>query len=374
MQKNQIFKDYRSTFVREGILRSFAFGLCVGASLLTVVALVCWLCGYNAGLFIAIGIGVGVGVACGFATYFIKFRPTDEYIAARLDALGLQERSITMLELAQDDSYIAKRQRADAASHISKVDKKSIKIQLSAALIIMAIIPTVFAISMTTVGALVIADVLPSGNEIISPSVPDYIEVNYIAEEGGTIYGEEIQILISGEDAQPVTAVPDEGWIFIGWDDESSDPDRQDFGVTENITYTAIFANINEDGDGLTVGPSESSDGAQGGDDAPDKPINGGSSDQDGNVNGGGGDEGSGSNDKNEDTTDIVGGGEGNGDGSNAGGGSDRYNSSNQIIDGETFYRDDLEGYKEEVNEIISSDEELTPEEKALIEKYFNSL
>lgn len=375
MQNHKMFKEYRAKFVREGVLRSFSFGLCVGASVEAVAALVCWLCGFEAGLYIALGAGAAVGLACGFAAYFLKFRPTDAYIAARMDALGLDERSITMLGLEGDDSYIAHRQREDARLHISAVSKKSIRYQIGAAALVMAIVPSVCALSMTTVSALSIAGVLPSGDEIVNPSLPEYIELNYVAEEGGMIEGEMLQVVVVGEDPTPVTAVPDEGWVFVGWNDDSKDPYRFDFGVKENITYTAVFASINETGDGLDMDldPNAPSDGEGAGDDATDKPVEGGSSDDDANQPGGGGDEGDGKTDDNT-TTDPEGGGEGEGDGGNAGGTADRYDSSNQIINGETFYGDELEAAREEIDQILSSDEELTPEERALIEKYINSL
>lgn len=376
MQNHQMFKQFRAKFVKEAVLRSLAFGLCVGASVEAVMSLVCWLCGYEAGLYIALGVGAGIALACGFGAYYLKFRPTDSYIAARMDALGLEERSITMLGLEGDDSYIALRQREDAAVHLSAVGSKAVKCQITATMLAMAIVPSVCALSMTTVSALSIAGVLPTGNEIVNPAMPVYIELNYVAGEGGMVEGDLLQVIAVGEEMPtPVEARADEGFIFVGWDDGEKDFYRFDYEVKENTTYTAVFASINEDGDGveMDIDPNSPSDGDSAGDDASDKPLNGGSSDDDATQAGGGGEEGEGNTDDNE-TTDTEGGGNGEGDGGNAGGTADRYDASNQIINGETYYGDEIEYAREEIDQILASDEELTPEEKALIEKYINSL
>ena len=57
------------------------------------------------------------------------------------------------------------------------------------------------------------------------------------------------------------------------------------------------------------------------------------------------------------------------GDGSGGG-----WSDNNQVIDGETNYRDVLEQYYDLAMEYINSGEEIPPEIKEFIENYFNSL
>ena len=48
--------------------------------------------------------------------------------------------------------------------------------------------------------------------------------VTYTASEGGYIDGETEQEIKSGENAEPVTAVPYEGYEFVKWSDGSTAP------------------------------------------------------------------------------------------------------------------------------------------------------
>lgn len=67
------------------------------------------------------------------------------------------------------------------------------------------------------------------------------VTLTYEASEGGTIQGETSQEVAIGGDAKTVTAVPDEGYEFVKWDDGLTTASRTDKNVTEKKTYTAIF-------------------------------------------------------------------------------------------------------------------------------------
>lgn len=83
--------------------------------------------------------------------------------------------------------------------------------------------------------------------------------VEYIASEGGRIEGETVQTLLTGELTSWVTAVPDEGYRFVGWSDGRTTVDRYDLvGVNERdengesyyrlgFTVTAIFEKIDNE-------------------------------------------------------------------------------------------------------------------------------
>ena len=65
--------------------------------------------------------------------------------------------------------------------------------------------------------------------------------VNYQANGGGKIEGEQNQELHYGEDAKSVTAVPNEGYRFVCWSDRVYSPTRQDLAIEKDIRVTAIF-------------------------------------------------------------------------------------------------------------------------------------
>ena len=44
-----------------------------------------------------------------------------------MDSMGLEERTVTMMELEKDDSPIAKLQREDTVKRVSEVTKEQIK-------------------------------------------------------------------------------------------------------------------------------------------------------------------------------------------------------------------------------------------------------
>ncbi len=70
----------------------------------------------------------------------------------------------------------------------------------------------------------------------------DRIEICYKATQGGIITGEANQSALSvGIRFSPVTAVADEGYRFVKWDDGSLSPERHDISHSDK-TVTAIFA------------------------------------------------------------------------------------------------------------------------------------
>ena len=69
---------------------------------------------------------------------------------------------------------------------------------------------------------------------------PAQYTVTYAASEGGSISGEKTQTRASGTSTSAVTALANEGWHFVGWDDGNTNPTRSDT-VSASVTYTAIF-------------------------------------------------------------------------------------------------------------------------------------
>lgn len=73
------------------------------------------------------------------------------------------------------------------------------------------------------------------------------VRIEYLADEGGIIEGKAVQekTVIKGESAEfnTVTAIPSEGYTFIGWDDGKKEMSRSD-KISESVTFVALFEKI----------------------------------------------------------------------------------------------------------------------------------
>lgn len=377
MDRKELFKKHRSRLVLQGWINSALVAICAGFAASFIVSFAAFFTALD-GIWFAVAAGVVVMGAVTPLMYFLKYRPTDMEIMRRVDRLGLMERTVTMNELEGDTSYIALLQRDDARRHIEKADPKRIKIVVPTVAIIAASVIAFFGMSMTTVEA------LSKHTELIKPPIDyseyegegklEYITVSYLvdASGGGYIEGEADQILeirkvrnektgeieIVGADAQTVIAVAEEGWVFQYWlEDENENPSRTDKNITSDIYFTAVFAEAGEgEGEGEGQGEPGEGEGEPGegegeGEGEPGQPDN--PSDNSGNG-------------ENQNP-----GEQGDGQGGGAGG---QYEEKNQILDGETYYRDQYEKYYEEAVKKLQNGGELTPEERAIIESYFGSI
>jgi hypothetical protein len=342
-----------------------------------LAAAVAWFFDFG-GIWFGIGIGVGITLISSVILYFAKFKPTAKQIARRVDQLGLEERLITMLELQQDESYIAMLQRENAKEHLKKADPKKLRMRLPKAIVVLVVVAAVLATGMTTVVGLASEDIIPAGTDIVTPEDPmeSYISVSYMTEEGGEIEGESDQLILPGETTTPVVAIPEDGWIFVGWDDGLENPERQDYDITENTVFTAIFEEIGEGGeDGEGSDESGGENGGSEGDKAEDVPGEG-DANTDSEQQGSAGEEGSGSgsdanNDGGKGESDEQGEGKGEGQGLGAGG---KWQDSNQFIDGNTYYRDYLDMYYQMAQQIFEENGEIPPEMRDFFENYFNGI
>jgi hypothetical protein len=341
MNRKNYFEKYYSRLRSECLLKSFLCGLIVGAALAFIAAFVTWFFPHFNGLWLSIGILVLCSAAATPLFYYTIFKPTVMANARRLDRLGLDERLITMVEYENDESYIAKCQREDAARQLNKIDVKAIKFDIPKKIILTVSIVAFLGLGMTTVTGLSELGILPSGDEVIDiilpPPDPIWYEVNYEVMEGGEIVGDPFQIVEKGQATEQVIAVPEDGWIFDGWEDGMGNPVRFDVDVQQNMTIVAIFLPLS---DGMEM-PGE----------GPGKPGNmpGKQPGQDGPAEGE----------------------EPNPDPSNSGGG--KYEEQNQIIDGKTYYKDPgvYDMYYDAAMEQLAQSPDLTPEQKAIIESYF---
>ena len=376
MENNDnLFRIYKKRMTITAIVTSLCYGLIAGGASAFVSALFCWLFNYDS-ILVPVGIGLGLFVIGTVVLFFVKFRPTEHDVVRKIDAMGLEERTITMMDLRNTDTPIAMMQRADTVNKINAVTESQIKAAFPAFAVgvtttVLLCVAVVLGVGMTIVAGLTSAGVIPGPGIITDPN-DRFVLVSYTVDEGGFIDGSEEQILSPGEDAEPVVAVADDGWMFVRWSDGQKNTEREDKNVTSDIIATAVFEEI---GEGEGEGPGESIDKEDEGDydeNAPDNGNGEGAGDNGSDANGG---QGNGDGDKGQGNGTGTGGeeGEGNGDGSGDGSGGG-WSDNNQIIDGETDYREVLEYYKEIAMDILNNSSNYPPELVEFIKGYFDSI
>lgn len=88
-------------------------------------------------------------------------------------------------------------------------------------------------------------------------TTPSYT-LNYLAGPNGAIDGVSPQTVQEGQNGTAVTAVPNTGYHFVNWSDDSTQNPRIDTNVTTNISVTANFAintyTVTYDGNGADEG------------------------------------------------------------------------------------------------------------------------
>ena len=65
--------------------------------------------------------------------------------------------------------------------------------------------------------------------------------LTYSAGTGGSISGTTPQTVSHGSNGTAVTAVPDNGYVFVKWSDDSTNNPRTDLNVRENLSVSAAF-------------------------------------------------------------------------------------------------------------------------------------
>ena len=377
MNLKQMMKKHYLRLVLEGVFKSLLAGMAIGFAANFLTALLGWIFSFG-NIWLAIGIGAAAWVISGVLLYFLKFKPTMEDTARRMDRLGLEERMVTMLELKEDDSYIATIQRENARESITHIEGRKIKIRIPKVIVCLVIIAAVFGSSMTTVKGLADNGEIPSFDEIIEDDpYANYIAVTYMVDEGGYIEGETDQLVEPGGSTTPVIAVADDGWVFAGWDDGYSELERSETNVTQDLYFVAIFEEIGESEGGAEGDGEGGNNGSQKaeGDQAEDLPAEGGAN-ADSDQNGAQGSEGDGSGSKGDSdggqgSSDEQGEGKGDGKGQGAGG---KWDDSNTFLDGQTYYREWLELYYQNALDIFEQNGEIPPELREFFEAYYDSI
>ena len=362
-----VFKQYYDKLVKIGILKSAVFSLIVGFGVNFIVAFItCFIdMSVSAVLGFSLGLGALAAVISAPLFYFFKFKPTTKKMAAILDEQGLEERIVTMVELENDESYIATVQRENALQNLAKVSPKSLKVALSTLIVVVLVASITLGIAMSTVTSLVAADIISVGSKIEDGTndpaqdeenpQDEMVSILYEAGEHGSVEGQLFQQFAKGGDASTVVAVPDEGYEFLYWTDGTFTAERRDTNVNTSFSVKAVFKEKTQVGDGQ----GGEGNGQGGGGEGNGQGGNNGQGGQNG--DGGGGGDGQGEGD----------GEEGNGQGGGGAGASGKQDN-NTVIDGNKDYRDALD--YEAMREQIESDDSLTQEEKDMLLAYLKML
>ncbi len=340
METVKLFEKYYKRLAREGLTKSVLCGLLVGFSAMLVAAFCFWMAGTKLFWLAVIPFVLGTaGSAPVF--YYRKFKPTSSAVAARIDELGLEERMITMNELKNDDSYIARRQREDAVKSLGLVKAELIKLAVSIPLIVAVAVLGIAGLGMTTVSALAANEVVSSGKNMIDDIKKDpvvYYDVSYEIEGEGEILGNEVQRVENGKDATEVTAIAGEGFMFSKWSDGNENPTRQDLNITEDVTITAIFEEVEDGDDGDDDGDPDDADDS----DDPGEPSEQPDS--------------------------------GKGDNGQGGGQGGEWKDNDTIIDGSTKYDDYYDDAKKDATEGAKDNSNMSQKDKDVNNGYFDNI
>ena len=335
------FQKHFAKLRSEALIRSLLAALVIGFVVGFAAAIVTWIVNVNA--FWVPMVAIVAATAISTPIFYIKkYRPTAIRSARRIDRLGLEERLITMVEYQQDESCMAAKQREDAKQKLAELETTELKLRVPRNTLATLAVSGVFGIGMTVVTTLAALGLLPTGLDLWEDMYPEdpikYVSVTYEVYEGGYIDGEADQLIPMGSNASGVVAVADDGWQFDGWIDGHTKPDRTDSNVEEDVVYVAIFVPL--DGQPSEGDPSEEQQEQQEQQDQQENSENQNPQEQD------------------PDSPPSP-----------AGGG--KYEEYNQIIDGETYYKEVLESYRELLAERLETEgSEMTAEERAIIEAY----
>lgn len=325
---NEILKKYRKSLAKEGFIKALIWGCIIGFSAMTVLAVLFYCIGAPL-VWLAPVIGIALILAGTAVLYFAKYRPTLKQVAERTDMFGLKERVITMVEMEGDTSYMAVRQREDTAVQLQKFSNRKLKLQIMLVPLIIACLLALLGISSTTVSAMSVSGAVPGIDELLPDSSEEtsLVQVMYMEEDGGHIEGEPVQIVSAGGDCTEVVAVADDGYVFDIWSDGVTTPERTDKNVVQSMTVFALFIELGDDTAGEEM-------------------------DDDIDI------------DRDFDSEEQM-------PASGAGG---KYEEHNQVIDGETYYRDVYQEYYEQAMQILSAGGVVPEYIRIIIQNYFDAI
>lgn len=138
MDYKQILKKYYDRLVREALIKSLVNGAIIGLSVAALLMglswftttypdKITWIPAFNGTLWSILAAILVTAIAT-VIFYFAAYRPTMRDAAKRVDALGLEERAITMISMADSDNYIAQLQRENTKQELDSLPPTKIKL------------------------------------------------------------------------------------------------------------------------------------------------------------------------------------------------------------------------------------------------------
>lgn len=392
--------EFKKKAKKQNIIKA---GLCsVAISLLFNIPFLIafWIMDYKYKFIICTGIFI-IGISVLFPVlYFKKFKYTEIQLAKRIDDLGLEERVLTMIELKDNNSFIAKKQKEDTLNVLKTVEANDLKgkyrkqsflsifstalasLVITLSLMFPNIRETIIAhgepkytIEVSAEGLGFVIDYSKYENQSLINAVSkkqeqdqidkinnkeivelkqfptafsNRISVNYRCFEDidatmvldGANFAD-VSYRIESDETHILMALPYKGYVFVGWSDGCVSPFREIDNYSTDLI--ALFDEVSSVGEDL-----------------PDKQEEPGDKDgSDGGESDGIGPEGNGTGKTNNDD--------------NWGDGA-KGSPANQVINGETYYGDIFNQSYQEAVERIKNDTNLTDAQKKAITDYFESI
>ena len=98
MIQKSFFEKHHKRLVTEALTKAALCGLLVGFCANFLAALAAWIFDFGGVLF-AVAVGVAVAVITGAVLYFVKFKPSVQDLAQRVDRLGLEEQHMEIMDV-----------------------------------------------------------------------------------------------------------------------------------------------------------------------------------------------------------------------------------------------------------------------------------
>ncbi len=392
--------EFKNKAKKQNIIKA---GLCsVAISLLFNIPFLIafWIMDYKYKFIICAGIFI-VGISVLFPVlYFKKFKYTEIQLAKIIDDLGLEERVLTMIELKDNNSFIAKKQKEDTLNVLKTVEANDLKgkykkqsflsifstalasLVIALSLMFPNIRETIIArgepkytIEVSAEGLGFVIDYSKYENQSLINAVSkkqEQDEINKInnkeiveLKQFPTVFSNRISVnyrcfedidatmvldganfadvsyRIQSDETHILMALPYKGYVFVGWSDGCASPFREIDNYSTDLI--ALFDEVSSVGEDL-----------------PDKQKEPGDKDgSDGGESDGIGPEGNGTGKTNND---------------NSWGDGAKGSPANQVINGETYYGDIFNQSYQEAVERIKNDTNLTDAQKKAITDYFESI
>lgn len=122
LEMKKVLAPFRRRLRLEAWGHAAAYGCAVGLAAVSVWLTVLHVLGRKPQAVGCIGLFASVALLTGILLYALCYRPTVKRTAARMDAIGLQERVRTMVALREDDALLSRLQREDAREAIARTD------------------------------------------------------------------------------------------------------------------------------------------------------------------------------------------------------------------------------------------------------------